>query len=551
MPESFDAQRRRLGQVTAQDYVPLSVRSQSGNTGLLSRIPGSYEATKTAANAAATPPKASDAPVAGKENLFTGLVEALNQQQQDLIKQKKREIADIYDIRFDPPIMGESTVKRPGDQNITQAPMRNNQTAKKLNTAEDNVNRNAMTWPVKAGTQIVQLIDQIIRNSSYITDQQIVQISPIADPVTGLQKQTPSPGTGTGDTAWYKISVATEQLAMDNIIRDHAYRITYIITPYKVAQLASQYFPDSKYRGVHKSYQYWFTGNNTQILNYEQKYNNAYRLVLSGQGENIQKQTSTDFRDVFRKTYMATSENHAQGAKNYTNEPGDNAASFLYDPISLSKANLRIVGDPSWMAQGESGLGVRAGKFSFTPFSSDGSMNFDSQAVLFDVSFNQPVDYNFNTGIMDVNAHNSRSGLPQEHYTFTAIQCKNIFSKGRFEQEIEGRLLIEYNKKSANTGQGRAVATTTATNTRSSPRTAEQIVAEQNASFEYGTTEGSEQTRMLAEQDAGLFDEAPPTTQPAPPPEAPTSSGDIDFNAGLAGSGEVVATPPQQIARDD
>jgi hypothetical protein len=167
-----------------------------------------------------------------------------------------------------------------------------------------------------------------------------VQISPITDPVTGVQKQTPSPGIGTGDTAWYKISVATEQLAMDNIIRDHAYRITYIVTPYKVAQLASQYFPDSKYRGVHKSYQYWFTGNNTQILNYEQKYNHAYRLLLSGQGENIQKNVaSTDFRDVFRKTYMATSENHAQGAKNYTNEPGDNAASFLYDPLSLSKVN--------------------------------------------------------------------------------------------------------------------------------------------------------------------------------------------------------------------
>jgi hypothetical protein len=463
MPESFDAQRKRLGQVNAQDYVPLSVRSAAGNTGLLSRIPGSYAATKSAADAAATPPKASDAPVAGKENLFTGLVEALNQQQQDLIKQKKREIADIYDIKFDPAIMGESTVKRPGDQNITQAPMQNNQTAEKLDTAKNNVNRSAMTWPVKGGTQIVQLIDQIIRNSSYITDQQIVQISPTADPVTGVQKQTPSPGTGTGDTAWYKISVATEQLAMDNIIRDHAYRITYIVTPYKVAQLASQYFPDSKYRGVHKSYQYWFTGNNTQILNYEQKYNNAYRLVLSGQGENIQKQASTDFRDLFRKTYMATSENHAQGAKNYTNEPGDNAASFLYDPISLSKVNLRIVGDPSWMAQGESGLGVRAGKFSFTPFSSDGSMNFDSQAILFDVSFNQPVDYDFNTGIVNPNAHNSRSGLPQEHYTFTAIRCKNTFSKGRFEQEIEGRLLIEYNKQSANTDQGRAVATTAST----------------------------------------------------------------------------------------
>ena len=42
-------------------------------------------------------------------------------------------------------------------------------------------------------------------------------------------------------------------------------------------------------------------------------------------------------------------------------------------------------------------------------------------------------------------------------------------------------------------------------------------------------------------------------TQPAAPPEPPTSSGDIDFNAGLAGtsSGEAVATPPQDIVKDD
>jgi hypothetical protein len=171
---------------------------------------------------------------------------------------------------------------------------------------------------------------------------------------------------------------------------------------------------------------------------------------------------------------------------------------------------------------------------------------------MFDVSFNQPVDYDFNTGIMNTNTMN-RQGLPQENYTFTAIECKSIFSKGKFEQELTGKLVTDEVKASTNAGAGRSTTSATATNVRSSPRTAEQIVAQQNASFEYGTTEGSEQTRLLAEQDAGLFDEPkqPPTTQPAPPPEPPTSSGDIDFNAGLAGSGEIVATPPQQIARDD
>ena len=501
------------------------------------------------------PQKASAAPVAGKENLFTGLCDALNQFQLELVKLKQRSIPDQYVIEFAPPALGDSTIKRPGDQNKAQAPMQNNATAAdKLDKAKNSVNPSAMTWPVSAGSQIVQVIDNVMRVSSFITDQQIVQISPVPDPVTGVQKQVSSPGTGK-PMAWFKISVAAEPLGKDTVINDFAYRMTFIVSPYQPASLISQYFPNPKYRGVHKSYQYWFTGQNTQILSYEQKYDNAYRIALTGTGANLQKKLKTDWRDQNRKIYVATSENHAQGAKDYANEPSDNAASFLYDPKSLSTVKMRIVGDPAWLQQGECGLGVSARTFSFAPFTPDGGINFDASAIMFDVSFNQPVDYDFNTGIMNTNTMN-RQGLPQEHYTFTAIECKSIFSKGKFEQELTGKLVTDEIKASTNSGAGRpaaTTATTTATNTRSSPRTAEQIVAEQNASFEYGTTEGSEQTRMLAEQDAGLFDEPkqPPTTQPAPPPEAPTSSGDIDFNAGLAGSGEVVATPPQQIARDD
>ena len=500
------------------------------------------------------PSKASAAPVAGTQNLFTGLCDALNQKQLELVKLKQRSIPDQYVIEFAPSALGESTIKRPGDQNKAQAPMQNNATAKKLLKEENRVNLDAMTWPVAAGSQIVQVIDNVMRVSSFITDQQIVQVSPVPDPVTGVQKQVSSPGTGK-PMAWFKISVAAEPLGKDTVINDFAYRMTFIVSPYQPASLISQYYPNSKYRGVHKSYQYWFTGQNTQILSYEQKYDNAYRIALTGAGANLQKKLKTDWRDQNRKIYVATSENHAQGAKDYANEPGDNAASFLYDPKSLSTVKMRIVGDPAWLQQGECGLGVSARTFNFAPFTPDGSINFDASAIMFDVSFNQPVDYDFNTGIMNTNTMN-RQGLPQEHYTFTAIECKSIFSKGRFEQELTGKLVTDEIKTPTTAGTGRpatTTATTTATNTRLSPRTAEQIVAEQNASFEYGTTEGSEQTRMLAEQDAGLFDEPkqPPTTQPAPPPEPPTSSGDIDFNAGLAGSGEIVATPPQQIARDD
>jgi hypothetical protein len=100
---------------------------------------------------------------------------------------------------------------------------------------------------------------------------------------------------------------------------------------------------------------------------------------------------------------------------------------------------MRIVGDPAWLQQGEVGLGVTARTFTFKPFNADGAINYDSQAVIFDISWNQPQDYDFSVGIMNVN---NQQGRARQNYTYTAVSCKNFFSKGRFEQELEGKLQI-------------------------------------------------------------------------------------------------------------
>lgn len=475
------------------------------------------------------PPKASAAPVAGKSVTFKGLATALNEYQQELVKQKKREIADQYAIEFLPPTISASTVVMPGPQDASTAPMQNNNTAEKLITENQSVNRSARTWSVRAGTQIIKVIDDVMRSSSYITDQQNVEVSQATDPVTGLQTTKINAKAGTGNMQWYKISVNAQDLGYDNIIRDNAYKITFIITPYPVAQMTSQYFPDSRYRGVHKAYQYWFTGNNTQILDYQQSYNNAYRLALTGLGAIAQQQTRTDFRDQNRFIYMATSDNQAEGSKNYAAEPSNNAASFLYDPSSLSQVKLRIVGDPAWLQQGEVGAGVTAKTFSFKPFNSDGSINFDSQAVMFSVAFNVPADYDLNTGLVNVNVK-SRTGQPQEYYTFQAIKCKSIFSRGRFEQELEGKLLIEKKTDATKTNQnnGRTSSATSATNTRA---TALPL----DGSLGYALRDETGAVSNLRKNEYGeLYDATGtvgaglPSPEPSAPPQPVSSNGQVD-----------------------
>jgi hypothetical protein len=455
--------------------------------------------------------------------------------------------------------------------------MQNNNTAKKLDNKENSVNRSARTWPVPAGTQIIKVIDDVIRNSSYITDQQNVEISSTQDPVTGLQTQKINAKAGTGNMLWYKISVNVKDLGYDTIIRDYAYRMSFIITPYAVAQMISQYFPDSRYRGVHKAYNYWFTGANTQILNYEQSYNNAYRLALSGIGADTQKKVRTDFRDQNRFVYTATSSDQSTGAKNYANDPGNQAATFLYDPRSLSTVKMTIIGDPAWLQQGEIGLGVNARTFDFRPFGADGSINFDSQTPMFSVAFNTPADYDFATGLVNVNANN-RAGKPQEYYTFQAIECKSIFSKGRFTQELQGKLLAEKqaqppvsNGRSVATGSNVAAGSRT-TGTPNDGSLGSEIVDETGQVSNLRRNEYGD-----LYDPAGTAGSALPSPRPAAPPQPATSTGqlqntpstefgfedafapvtprprrnfgttDIDF----ADQSALVPTRPQIMARDD
>jgi hypothetical protein len=129
-----------------------------------------------------------------------------------------------------------------------------------------------------------------------------------------------------------------------------------------------------------------------------------------------------------------------QSTGTYTNNAVDSLTDFLYDSKGLTEATLRIIGDPAWLQQGEISGGITNGQFTFAPFNADGGINYDSQQIIFDISWNQPQDYDFSTGVMNVN---NQKGLSRQNNTDQAISVKSFFSKGRFEQELHGRRFEE------------------------------------------------------------------------------------------------------------
>lgn len=398
-----------------------------------------YENDGTSSTSVApAPEKASTAPTT-KTTIKQGLFAALNDFQAQLVADGTYTYPDRYSIEFVNPEIANSSIKNRGT-NTDKSKMAN---SKPVNAADaKNPNRQssdptAKIASITAGTQIVQVLDTIIRNSTFLEDQQTV----IIDPKT--QKELPN-GAAAKNLAYFKISSEVKPIAYDPKRNDWAYDIKYKVSFYKINESLSTYFYAPTYRGVHKQYNYWFTGENTQVLNYEQNYNSQYTSVLSGGVSN----SLSILTDRVKFNFSPRSNQSSQGAKGKVNEPKANLASYLFDPSDLANATLTIVGDPAWLQQGEAFAGIKSNDSSyFRPFLADGTINFDSQQILFEILINAPADYDLETGLIDPNqqttffANGRQPGGARQSYIYIANECISEFNQGKFTQVLKGSLL--------------------------------------------------------------------------------------------------------------
>jgi hypothetical protein len=465
------------------------------------------------------PPNAATAPNP-KLTIRQGLMTALNQYQQDLVNQEIYTYPDTYSVEFINSSLEQAKiqVKNP-DKNRGSLPV-NGTAADQKNPAKQSYDPTSRIISVTAGMQIVQFIDQVLRNSTYLTDQALVRIGE-----NGKQEPNGTPGE---NVAYYKISLqATPKPGKyDPKRNDYAYDIKYIVSIYKLSDLISNYFQVPKYNGVHKQYNYWFTGENTQVLNYEQTYNALYTSTLSGSTGQL---GGSVVNDAIKANFQPRSGENSQGAAGRVNEIGANAADYLFNPSDLAKASLSIVGDPAWLQQGEAfALPGKAG-FSFNAFLPDGTINFESQQILFEVLINTPSDYNLDTGIIDPNTRTTvfenqkRPGSTRQSYIYITHECVSEFNKGRFTQTISGSLLTYLPDQTFKEQQALGRPTgVTATGTRNpnDPRLPNN---------EWTNVNGL--SVLTADLPTDETDESVPISlnspQPQPAPEPLTSDGDI------------------------
>jgi hypothetical protein len=501
------------------------------------------------------PPKAPAAPTGTNKYTYTGLCDALNAYEQSLVKKGTVKYANQYEIQFAPATLASSGITLPGTTDKKQTPTQQNITAKAVVDSNTNsMNTKAKNQAVSQGTQIIQFIEMTMRNSRYVTDQ----LKVTQDQVTG--NALPSTSTTTNKTTtWFKITVNAVPISpkIDTLRNDYAYKITYTISTYALNEAQSQYFPEAQFRGVQKVYNYWFTGENTQILSYEQNYNNQYINVLSSKTKTQGKQSienalanSVGYGIGLPKNVPSPRSGQSdQQAENGANNPASTLADYLYSFADQSEISLQIVGDPAWLIQGEP-KGITASAFQFGGFYSDGTVNPDTQQVVFAVNWNAPADYNngtsgpySGTGLMEVNAsstqgnNNNLSTSPmQASAAYTATEVRSTFSKGKFTQTLKGNALKNLNPAKLATVVGRPPE---ASNTK--------VAADNQPQAGIRTPNLDNGTISLADQlNPNLWDSEPnnvPVSQPnsstpvgAPPLQSTSAPGDVTSDGIVVGT---------------
>jgi len=432
----------------------------------------------------AAPPAPAKASAAQSKKVVTqGLMGAMNQFQQDLVTRGVYAIADEYSIEFvgveglaaAADISGAKLQTANTKIDKGKAPMPKPATksggTENLNPDKTQVDNVSRSFSITAGQQILQAIELAIRNSEYISKQSLVTKNP-----DGSQEVN---NTKTDPVKWFNITMSAERQpgGLDRKRNDYAYKIKYTVMPYALKNLDSQYFPYSKFSGVHKSYPFWFTGKNTAVRDYQETLNTMFTATISGSAPDnslnaiANSKATSSMYDIVRYNYSPRSNQSSHGADGATFEPNANAAEVIYNASDLAEAKVKIIGDPAWVQQGSTFRPITEGTISAntarTGFEPDGTISFDTQDVLFEMLWQRPEDYNLGTGLADPYARTSANDggkrQPLQSRVYQATKVVSEFKNGAFEQTLNGSIFRFPIPGKNNTANPSAAASTGAT----------------------------------------------------------------------------------------
>ena len=320
--------------------------------------------------------------------------------------------------------------------------------------------RDGMTVDVKSRAfqfgqkqSLTSIINQVILSSEYAQEA--------LDP----QYLTPQ-----GFISWFKLDVQIELLNLDKLTGDYAKKITFRVVPYLVHQSIFSNATSAPIgykelmKDVVKEYQYIYTGENVDVLNFNIQINNLFysgsnpkpesagaKTGLQDQKPSETKNSSTSTKKGQSPQVQAAPTGRARpkrdarllagykGGSDNKSVEQNVAENFQQVFVSGNSADLvtvdlEIIGDPYWLV--DSGM---SNHFSSAPYptsqiTEDGTMNYESGNVYIYLTFRTPIDVNTTTGLYDFSQVGEESPFGG---IYRVVQCENTFAEGNWKQKLK------------------------------------------------------------------------------------------------------------------
>lgn len=286
-----------------------------------------------------------------------------------------------------------------------------------------------------AGQTILTVIDNIITKSEYVSEA-LDRISTASTESRVLNNPVRK------KLAWFSVNPVISIMGTDPIRKDWAYEVKYQIQPYEVPYIRLATADSvSAYQGPFKKYEYWLTGMNSEILSYEQQYDNLYYVTtVMAQNKILEGQTGNTGE-------APQNPQNAQGQSSVGTEGrnlqyNQNAAAQIYSPGDSARAKIRIIGDPDYIV---TTVGVNLKKNDAAEIDQSNSFRLsplDGQKFI-EINFGMASDYK-DDGLMDISGAiqfygNStiKEKMKIKGVVYRVIRVDSTFSKGVFSQVLD------------------------------------------------------------------------------------------------------------------
>jgi len=294
------------------------------------------------------------------------------------------------------------------------------------------LDRNSKTFKINAGTDVTKLLNLVIMHSDYM-DKNILE---------NAEKDV----TDGKPIKWFKIkpiilSAEGDGKGFDGKDGRYKYHIEYVVEPSVVYYHDFPWAPKSKPKGkgFHKIYDYIFSGKNTEVLDFKLDFKTAFmQIMTAGTGSPFaDKSEDNDFTAVVKEQPQSPEGNTINGKDSTTRARAkDLFSSVMSDGVDMINLNLRIVGDPSFIATSDAYWQdkIRKGEQYTDAFMPDGTINYELSMPFVQVNLKTPVDYDATTGLANPNqaTNSSFSGI------YKVTEVASSFTGGIFQQTLKG-----------------------------------------------------------------------------------------------------------------